>query len=231
MRVPTVEARPAATTILLRDTRHGGIEVLMVRRSPNGFFGGLTVFPGGAVDPEDHSQLAEAVVPGAGADRIHRVAALRELAEETGIALTDGGMLPAPSGRGIELFRSMHRAGLRLDASALTVVSRWVTPESAPKRFDTMFYVARAVDAPEIQLDTSELVEHMWVAPSLALDRYDSGSLKMFHPTIAHLRWLRECSSVDDSMASATGADRRSLLEPRRTEDGALILVNLPVES
>ncbi|MGH8947319.1 MAG: hypothetical protein ACRDXF_00565, partial [Acidimicrobiia bacterium] len=67
MEAPLVEARPAATVMLIRDSGLG-MEVLVVHRRPRGFFGGLTVFPGGAVDPVDASELADVVVNGNHAD-------------------------------------------------------------------------------------------------------------------------------------------------------------------
>lgn len=228
MTVP-VEARPAATVLLLRDTVRG-MEVLMVRRLPRGFFGGLTVFPGGAVDPEDDSDLAAKMVRSDEPDRSYRVAALRELAEETGLALTDKGLVPAPPGRGLALFEAIKKAGLRLDGSALTLVSRWVTPEFAPKRFDTVFFMARAADTPEVRLDTSELVDHMWVRPSFALQRHASGELEMFLPTIAHLQWLDRHSNVDAALASAAGADGRSLVDPDQMDDGSMVAIQMPVD-
>src|ERR687893_602704 len=73
---PTVP-RQAATVVVLR----GGarrLEVLMVQRTPRArFMGGAWVFPGGSVD--------------AGEDL--RAAAVREVAEETQIALPDPGAL------------------------------------------------------------------------------------------------------------------------------------------
>lgn len=73
---------PAATVVPMRDGA-GGIEVLMLRRSPHGSFGGMWVFPGGQVDPGD--------LPGhpAGGDEIAaaRVAAVREAREEAAIDL------------------------------------------------------------------------------------------------------------------------------------------------
>ena len=51
----SVELRPAATVMLVRDGT-GGPEVMMVRRHPgNVFVGGAYVFPGGAVDPGDRA--------------------------------------------------------------------------------------------------------------------------------------------------------------------------------
>ncbi|HSO49562.1 MAG TPA: hypothetical protein VLS86_03365, partial [Acidimicrobiia bacterium] len=67
---PPVPARPAATVMLLRDAEPG-VEVLMVSRPARGFFGGLTVFPGGAVDPEDESALAAEVVISDDPDRVY----------------------------------------------------------------------------------------------------------------------------------------------------------------
>ena len=47
------EAKPAATTILLRDGEDG-LETLMLRRTAGlDFAAGMWVFPGGRVDPED----------------------------------------------------------------------------------------------------------------------------------------------------------------------------------
>jgi 8-oxo-dGTP pyrophosphatase MutT (NUDIX family) len=227
--IPVVEARPAATALLVRDTDQG-CEVLMVRRPPVGFFGGLTVFPGGAVDPEDESDLAAEAVIGEHPDRRWRVAALRELAEETGLALTEAGVLAAPPARGAGLFRALVDAGLRLDGASLTLVSRWVTPELAPKRFDTRFYIARAENAPEVRLDADELVDHMWITASRALHGHAQGELDMFLPTVAHLRWLDRRSDVADAIASASGADGRSMILPRVMEDGSIVPIHMPGE-
>src|ERR1700712_4533589 len=72
------DPRQAATVLVLRG---GGerLEVLMVRRTPKArFMAGAWVFPGGAVDAHE----------GEG-DASHRAAAVREVAEEVGIALGD----------------------------------------------------------------------------------------------------------------------------------------------
>jgi 8-oxo-dGTP pyrophosphatase MutT (NUDIX family) len=73
-----VEARPAASLIMLRDTA-AGPEVLLVQRNPaQRFMGGAWVFPGGAVNSADAGPAATAV---------------RELEEEAGITLPAGAEL------------------------------------------------------------------------------------------------------------------------------------------
>lgn len=91
--------RPAATVILARDTAQG-IEVFMMRRSPNSaFMSGVYVFPGGAVDAKDdpqHWDAQQLAIDDATASRMlnveknglaYWIAALRECFEESGLLL------------------------------------------------------------------------------------------------------------------------------------------------
>jgi hypothetical protein len=52
----------------------------------------------------------------------------------------------------------------------------------------------------------------------------------MFLPTLAHLRWLERRLDVDDAIASAAGADDRSLILPRQMEDGSIVPIHMPAE-
>ncbi len=74
-----VEAAPAATVVLLRDSARG-LEVLLARRSSKlAFHGGAWVFPGGRIDPQDYDEMSDDVV------RAARRAAVREAKEEAGV--------------------------------------------------------------------------------------------------------------------------------------------------
>jgi 8-oxo-dGTP pyrophosphatase MutT (NUDIX family) len=84
----TPEAVPAATVVLLRDAPGGGVETLMVRRSSKlEFAGGMWVFPGGRVDPED-------VPPDGDVIEAARRAAVREALEEAALVVDAGGLVP-----------------------------------------------------------------------------------------------------------------------------------------
>lgn len=224
-----VRASPAATVLLLRDAEDG-IEVLMVQRRESGFFGGLVVFPGGGVDEVDHSELARAVVRSEAEDHAHRAAALRELAEETGMLLMSNEVRPAPELRGEALYESLRDAAVALDGDRLILVSRWVTPQYAPRRFDARFYVTSVEQVPPVRLDTDELTDHAWVRPAAALAHHRSGEWPMFLPTLSHLRWLDQRESSRDALETAKGADGRTLVEPMEMEDGSIVPLLLPVE-
>src|SRR5215475_13849890 len=93
-----VEPRPASTVILLRDTAAGPEVYLLRRQRTMAFAAGMTVFPGGRVDPAD-SAIADSwsgPPPAAFADRLgcsaelaaaYVAAAVRETFEESGVLL------------------------------------------------------------------------------------------------------------------------------------------------
>jgi 8-oxo-dGTP pyrophosphatase MutT (NUDIX family) len=218
-------ADPAAAILALRPGG-GGFEVLMVRRNSRGYFGDLVVFPGGRVDGID-------VPDGLSIhdDVSHRNAALREFAEETGILITENGPVRAPRVRDGEFYQWLASLDTSPGVDDLVLVSRWVTPEAAPRRFDTRFYVVSCVDAPEVEIDADELIWHRWVTPQKALEHHDSSEWSMFQPTLSHLRWLSRWDSIDDAIRSAEGANGRTLIFPRRVEDGSLLPIHMPAES
>lgn len=222
--MPSVLAspEPAATVVLLQPVG-SGFQVLMVERNQRGFFGNLHVFPGGRVEPGD--LISGATRPDDGA---HRLAALRELAEETGILLTREGAIGVPGGSRAGLHTWLEGHPGALATGSLILISRWVTPEMVPTRFDTRFYLAVCENSPEVVIDTEELVGHAWVAPGDALERHDRGEWAMMLPTIAHLRWLERRTSIDEAVASAQGADGRTMVRPQRLADGSIVPVLLP---
>jgi 8-oxo-dGTP pyrophosphatase MutT (NUDIX family) len=173
---PTVP-RQAATVIVLR----GGaarLEVLMVQRTPKArFMGGAWVFPGGAVDAHE----------GEG-DASHRAAAIREVAEETGIALPD----PA----------------------ALVPFARWITPPEVTIRFDTYFFLAVAPEGAEVVVDGQEIVDGRWFEPSRALEGAEAGELLMVFPTIKNLERIADFASADELLAWASQHEVRPV-QPR----------------
>ena len=72
-------AIPASTVVILRDGE-SGTEVLMLHRTSKVHFGGMWVFPGGRIDPEDYPEDQDINVAA-------RNAAVRETLEEANIKM------------------------------------------------------------------------------------------------------------------------------------------------
>jgi 8-oxo-dGTP pyrophosphatase MutT (NUDIX family) len=189
---PPTTPRPAATVILLR-AGEGALEVLLVQRNPAArFMAGAWVFPGGAVDAGE----------GVG-DDARRAAAVREVAEEAGIAL------PAPE--------------------ALVPFSRWITPAQVKTRFDTWFYLARAPAGAEPVIDGEEIVQWRWYEPQAALAAARAGEILLVFPTIKHLEQISAFSAAERLLAHARARVVRPV-EPRVLVSGEAARIVLPGE-
>ena len=80
-------AVPAATVILIRDTGEGLATLMLRRNTKLAFVGGMWVFPGGRVDPEDRKSADQ------DERSVARVAAAREAREEAGLDVSTEAML------------------------------------------------------------------------------------------------------------------------------------------
>jgi 8-oxo-dGTP pyrophosphatase MutT (NUDIX family) len=185
--------RQAATVILLRGGEHT-LELLLVKRTEKArFMGGVWVFPGGAVDEDDPPSRGDA----------HRAAAVRELAEEAGVAIADAG--------------------------ALVEFSRWITPEEVAVRFDTRFFLAELPDGQEPKVDGEECVEEGWFTPQGALDAHGREEIVLVFPTIKHLEQLGAFSNVVELLRYAAGREVLPV-QPKVWFDGEVARVLLPGE-
>lgn len=177
--------------------------------------GGARVFPGGGVDEVDRGPVAAAAILWSGdpEELPWRAAALRELAEEAGLVLTDR---PVSLGgaAGTDFYRAVIDAGARLDADSLVYLSNWVTPRGLPRRFDARFYVVEVPAGTVAVSDSVEVYDAAWVTPTAAIAAADEGAWYVEHPTRVHLALLAAESGIDEvlAMARSRPTDR---IEPR----------------
>ncbi len=166
----------------------------MVRRPLSArFMPGVWVFPGGAVDPGDADPPASFGVSGDGSD--WRVAALRELIEETGLWLTTTGTVSAPLTE--DAFSTVEASEHMLDQDSLIYFSNWITPEVFPIRFDTRFFLAVASTDAVAVVDGDELVDLDWVSPREALRREEMQEWVVAFPTRKTLLLLASEPTAD----------------------------------
>jgi 8-oxo-dGTP pyrophosphatase MutT (NUDIX family) len=188
----TAAPRDAATVILLREQTQAPrddtgcrFEVYLVRRAQQiAFMGGAHVFPGGRVDK------ADADIP---------AAAVREVREETGLAIAPESLVPW---------------------------ARWVTPEVEPKRYDARFFLAKVPADAAPTADRQEVTEGIWLTPHEALERAARGEIILPPPTLSNLHDLAAFHTANAAIAAAAGRDL-SPIAPRvlATEEGSIALL------
>lgn len=249
---------PASTVVLVRDSGQGLETLLMQRNHNSGFMAGMHLFPGGGLDAADASGDAVGLCAGLddaaasrmlGVDRgglAYWVAAIRESFEEAGVLLAyDGngdmmmfdrpdriahfsGHRRALNAGEIEFNLLLRKEGLRAAVDQLQYFSRWITPEGAPRRYDTRFFVAQAPAAQNALHDNFELIGHAWMNPGAALDKFRSGELKMRTPTVKTLEQFSAYAS-SQSLLTAMRAQRDiPALLPRIARNGERLLPGDP---
>ena len=138
----------------------------------------MWAFPGGAVEEEDF-RAGRGILLNA-----MRIAAARELSEETGIRLGDP-----------------------VDLEKLVWTAHWITPEGLPKRFDTYFFLACAGRDTSITLQQDEAVDSIWISPADAVQRHMRGEFPVVFPTLKNLEAIVGFRSAAELIESRRRAE------------------------
>jgi len=178
------------------------------------------------------------------------VAALRECFEEAGVLLAyrPGGEAdsagrfldtsdPDTSARFVtyrdalnagtlRLLDICRREGLALEVGSVHYVSHWITPELAPRRYDTRFFITAAPPGQVARHDDGETIASIWIRPTDALRRFEAGDIELLPPTIENLQHIGRFRTTAEVMAWAEGVtDVPTVLPIVLFEDGqALVL-------
>jgi 8-oxo-dGTP pyrophosphatase MutT (NUDIX family) len=176
---PTLRPRDAATLILI--DRSGSVPKVLMGRRHHGhkFMPGKFVYPGGRVEPQDRivgsfgtlDPRVEAKLmqrqqrPSAIKARAFAVAAIREVAEETGLLV--GRKAAAATDLPDGPWSDFTKARVQPDLGALHFIARAITPPGRPRRFDTRFFAADSSAVAHriggVVGPNSELVELVWL--------------------------------------------------------------------
>lgn len=221
-----VPIRDASTVMLVRDSARG-VEVFLQRRVVGmDFAGGMTVFPGGGVDPSD----TDAEVCWTGPDvawwaekfgideaqaRALVLAAVRETFEECGVLLAG----PTPDSvvadtteyaearrlleaRELSFGDFLEKERLVLRADLLRPQANWITPLGERRRYDTRFFVAAVPEGQRADGNTTETDLVQWQTVEETLADWRSGRCLLLPPTWSQLSILSGFSTVADLMAA-----------------------------
>lgn len=117
-----------------------------------------------------------------------------------------------------------EEAGIELDASSLVVLSFWLPPPEAERRFATWFFLAPVGLGADVVIDLGEIHEHRWVTPKRAMDMRQEGEMELAPPTFTTLWWLAQHHDVADALDAAGGrAPERFEARVARSTDGRFI--------
>jgi 8-oxo-dGTP pyrophosphatase MutT (NUDIX family) len=120
--------------------------------------------------------------------------------------------------------REAHEeAGLRLDLDTLVPLSHWTPPVSAPRRFNTWFFLARAPADALVLVDGREIHEHGWLRPADALAQRDAGQIELAPPTWVTLWRLTPATTVDDAIGQAKASAPQRFETHMTTVDGVFV--------
>lgn len=245
---------PAATVTLVRDSGAGLEVLMLQRNFQSGFMPGMYLFPGGALDASDYSQEVCARCSGLDDETASRVlglrrgglaywvAAIRESFEEAGVLLTyepSGALVTlkqaeaaARLGRrrialnagACDFCELLQEEGLRLAVDRLVYFSHWITPVTAPRRYDTRFFLAAAPESQDPLHDNREAIDHLWINPGVALDRHRGGAFSMRTPTIRTLEQFADYSAVESLMQAMRDQRHIPAMLPRIDRQGRRLL-------
>jgi glyoxylase-like metal-dependent hydrolase (beta-lactamase superfamily II)/8-oxo-dGTP pyrophosphatase MutT (NUDIX family) len=177
------------------------------------------------------------------------VAALRECFEEAGVliarpraqsgSVAPTGVLEAMADRlaarrvelnggsttFVELCSSL---GLVLALDEVHYFSHWITPEGAPKRYDTRFFVAALPPGQVPEHDDYETVDTVWVNPAEALERHRAGEFDLIFPTIKNLQAISRFSTSSELLEAAMAIEHVPTVLPRVVADDRGFRILLP---
>lgn len=251
----TAPARESSTVILARNGSSGLEVFMVRRHLNSDFVGGAYVFPGGRLDESDCDPALGLFYGGMTADVAgaalglapwralgHWGAAIRETFEEAGVLLAarNGVTLALSEEATRERFAEWRRRlldgevswaeflaaeQLQLDCDQVHYYAHWITPEGAPKRYTTRFFLALAPEEQTPLPDDREVVAGEWVAPQEALARHARGEMTMIFPTLRTLEELSVFASAEAAVAACAGRVVTARLPRIAMKDGAVAIL------
>lgn len=238
--------KPSATVMLVRDAP-AGVEVFLMERSGFGAFGGLHVFPGGKLDPNDGDPIWAERSTGLSAAEANRtlgvasggldywIASIRECFEEAGVLLAtraDGLLLPLrdPARRArFAGWRSKLNGG---DVDSFETMCRTEALALATDRLAYVSHWITPIDQPK-RFDTRFFVAQAPEEQEALHDGFETVESDWVRPETALERYARgEIQLISPTFTNLEGlagfASTADLLAAKRAIDPGTIPTILP---
>jgi len=211
----TSQVRSAATIIVAAMT--GGslnnvFKLLMVKRSSkNRFMPGAHVFPGGVLETSDNDPRWASLCNWEGnqVELSFRIAAIRELFEETNVLLSPKDVFAGVDEGTVKEWREKVQKDssqfydmcahfeYKPQPQLLYNWSHWITPKVEKFRYDTHFYVATLPCIRTAKIDDAEVTQLDWISPLEALQYFKEGKISLPPPTWVTLNQVAKHTTMD----------------------------------
>lgn len=113
----------------------------------------------------------------------------------------DAGGLEYPAACRAAVRETREEAGIQIDPARLIHTAHWTTPPNLPRRYSTWFFVCPLLTDTPVRVDRSEILDHRWISPRLALEAYRQQSMPLPHPTRVTLQDLSAFRRMDQLLA------------------------------
>lgn len=117
-----------------------------------------------------------------------------------------------------------EEAGIRVETSSLTLISRWLTPPGQARRFDTLHFIAQALPDQQVTIQASEVAGYRWISAGEALRLHARGELELPPPTYVTLIALEPMRTIEQARAELGRLPMHYVPRPHRSEDGLVYL-------
>ena len=128
----------------------------------------------------------------------------------------------------VGFLEACQKAGVSLAVDRVLYFSHWITPEPAPKRYDTRFFTACVPPGQTAIHDDYETVETVWIRPIDALERSEAGEFDLIFPTIKNLQAISRFQTPAELLEAAEAAEHVPAVLPRVISDGNGVRIVLP---
>jgi len=188
-----VQNRKAVSIALVRELNNP--EFYLVKRNPDlKFFGDYYAFPGGTLDAADSKIPVDTLEQFAQETAPYIVSAVREVFEETGILITNGQDNFSPEKKAryrnlllngkISFNEILSRENLSISSEPFRYLGKILTPEFAPVRYDTNFFLVEIPSDIIPEIIPGELVDGVFYTPEHALSLWKEDKLDIVPPVI-----------------------------------------------
>lgn len=93
-----------------------------------------------------------------------------------------------------------EEAGLTLNDTELVYFAHWTTPNIAPKRYATWFFMAGLQEERSIIIDNEEIHDYAWVDAKQMLQKHQNKEIELLPPTYITLHELSSFSATDQAL-------------------------------